>query len=93
MEALDALACRDVVVGPAADGGYYLIGMTAPHGDLFEQIAWSTPAVLTQTRQQAQAARLSLHLLPILQDIDTAEDWYNYLQHADAERKPSPRPL
>jgi rSAM/selenodomain-associated transferase 1 len=60
----------DIVVGPATDGGYVLLGLKTPHVALFEDIAWSTPAVLEQTLAAAGRLRLPLRLLPALEDID-----------------------
>lgn len=59
-----------VVLGPSDDGGYYLIGMTKPHGDLFEQIDWSTERVLKQTIQRAAEIGLEYKLLPSGYDVD-----------------------
>ena len=53
--AFDALADHDVVLGPALDGGYYLLGLRRFCPDLFAGIPWSTPQVLSLTRQAAQA--------------------------------------
>jgi uncharacterized protein len=65
----------DVVVGPALDGGYWLIGLRVPRAELFQNITWSTDAVLGQTLQHAKALGLRIQLLRILSDIDTEEDW------------------
>src|SRR2546430_1702524 len=74
-EAAAALAGRaDVVLGPAADGGYYLIGIRGPAPDLFAGIAWSTAGVLAATRAQAEAAGLAVHLLPPGFDVDEVAD-------------------
>jgi rSAM/selenodomain-associated transferase 1 len=64
----------DVVCGPARDGGYYLIGLRAGalRVPLFEGIAWSTDAVLTQTLARCRAAGLEVTLLPEEEDIDAA---------------------
>jgi uncharacterized protein len=59
-----------IVLGPAADGGYYLIGMKRPHAELFAGIAWSTDALYAQTLQQACAARLEVVELPLWYDVD-----------------------
>jgi rSAM/selenodomain-associated transferase 1 len=75
--ARDALAEADVVLGPAVDGGYYLIGLRQPHAELFDGIAWSTARVLQQTLDVASRLGLSTHLLELLADIDRPED----LQH------------
>lgn len=68
-----AMGETDVVLGPALDGGYYLIGMARPH-PLFSEIAWSTDAVLRQTRSRAQQLGLRTQLLPEAFDVDTVED-------------------
>jgi uncharacterized protein len=70
--AFDALRLHDVVFGPAADGGYYLIGMRQPQPQLFDQMQWSHAKVLEQTL--ARLGDLTHHLLPILHDIDTPDD-------------------
>jgi rSAM/selenodomain-associated transferase 1 len=59
-----------VVLGPAEDGGYYLIGLKAPHARLFADVAWSTPAVSGQTRAQATALGLDTMVLPTWYDVD-----------------------
>jgi hypothetical protein len=64
----------DVVLGPAADGGYYLVGVRADHPGLFEGIAWSTPAVLDTTLRRARAGGLRTACLPTWRDIDTPDD-------------------
>ena len=75
-EALAALLSVDLVLGPARDGGYYLIGMTGPRvcQDLFRGIPWSSPSVFRLTLQKAQAAGLKVHLLPDWNDVDSVED-------------------
>lgn len=69
--ALDADGDR-VVLGPAEDGGYYLIGMKAPHIHLFEDIDWSTSRVAEQTRQRARVLGLSVAELDPWYDVDDA---------------------
>jgi len=59
-----------VVLGPADDGGYYILGMKAPHVRLFEDIAWSTAAVAAQTRQRAHALNLPVTELDPWYDVD-----------------------
>ena len=61
-----------VVLGPATDGGYYLIGLKCPHERIFEDIAWSTSSVLQQTVEQAGRIRLDVELLPPWYDVDDA---------------------
>ena len=74
--AVDVIASGDVdlVLGPAEDGGYYLIGVRADHPPLFAGVPWSTPAVLEITRDRAAAAGLSATLLSPWFDVDTGAD-------------------
>lgn len=74
-QAFDLLEGHDFVLGPAADGGYYLIGMRQPAAAVFEGIIWSTPTVLQATLERIQALGGSCSFLPTLSDIDTAADW------------------
>ncbi len=69
----------DVVLGPAEDGGYYLIGMSSYHPRLFENIPWSTHKVLAATEMHLRGQGLSWHLLPVHRDVDTAEDYAIYI--------------
>lgn len=64
-----------VVLGPALDGGYYLVGLKRPHPWLFEDIAWSTPEVLACTRRRAEDIGLPVTLLPPWYDVDEPEDF------------------
>src|SRR5512144_340477 len=61
-----------IVLGPAIDGGYYLIGLKHPHQPLFDGIAWSTNQVLAQTLARAAALRLPVAVLPTWYDVDDA---------------------
>lgn len=63
-----------IVLGPARDGGYYLLGLTEPCPALFRDIQWSTPSVADQTRARAQAEGLIVVELPPLTDVDTVAD-------------------
>ncbi len=64
----------DVVLGPAEDGGYYLLGLKWHHPELFQGIAWSTEYVLIQTLARAEVLGLRVHLLPPWYDVDTPAD-------------------
>jgi rSAM/selenodomain-associated transferase 1 len=77
-EAFEALNYSDLVVGPATDGGYYLIGMNRRADYLFEGITWSTSQVLSETLNVASQHGLTTTLLRELDDIDTQEDWQRY---------------
>jgi len=87
-DAFEALAYNDIVLGPAHDGGYYLVGVAADIQpvvckQLFKQIHWGTDAVLSQTLWQVKKLNLRYHLLNKLHDIDTPEDLkhFNYCPH------------
>ncbi|HET8631773.1 MAG TPA: TIGR04282 family arsenosugar biosynthesis glycosyltransferase [Thermomicrobiales bacterium] len=73
-EAFAALDDHDLVLGPTLDGGYYLIGLTAPRPELFDGIAWSTPAVYGQTLARAADLGLRVHATPAWHDVDGAAD-------------------
>lgn len=73
-DAFDKLQSHDAVIGPAADNGYYLLGMKKLHAPLFQNINWSTAEVFPQTKKIAKDLNLSIALLPVLSDIDTEED-------------------
>jgi uncharacterized protein len=62
-----------MVLGPASDGGYYLIGLKRPHRHLFTQIAWGTETVARSTRERAAEIGLATTLLPEWYDIDDIE--------------------
>jgi len=74
------LESQEMVVGPACDGGYYLIGMKRPIFDIFDGIDWSTQQVLRQTLEKLESENLPYSLLEPLHDIDTAQDLDNYPQ-------------
>ncbi len=73
--AFEALKTYDVVIGPANDGGYYLIGTTKPLPYLFEGIHWSSATVLSETLLKIKANQASLYLLESLNDLDDYEDY------------------
>jgi len=74
-QAAALLASNDVVLGPARDGGYVLIGLNAPQPALFEGIAWGSASVLDATRARIAAAALRCAELPPLPDLDTPDDY------------------
>jgi uncharacterized protein len=75
MQAIEALREPGdrMVLGPASDGGYYLIGLKQAHPHLFTRIAWGTDTVAQATRQRADEIELATTLLPEWYDIDDAE--------------------
>ncbi|MEO6843613.1 MAG: TIGR04282 family arsenosugar biosynthesis glycosyltransferase [Ginsengibacter sp.] len=64
----------DIVIGPATDGGYYLLGMKNMYSFLFQKIKWGTDTVLQQTIDLCNRNQLSYFLLPELTDIDDEKD-------------------
>ena len=80
-QAFDVLEQQDLVLGVAEDGGYYLIGLSHPCTQLFQQINWGTDRVLKQTVKIAQQQQLDVHYLSTLADVDRPEDlaiWQKY---------------
>ena len=75
-----ALAIHDFVLGPASDGGYYLLGMRKVEPRLFQGKAWSTETVLQATLDDIAALGKTVELLPVLHDIDTEADYAAALQ-------------
>ncbi|GGG42848.1 TIGR04282 family arsenosugar biosynthesis glycosyltransferase [Hymenobacter glacieicola] len=73
-DAFDALRTHDVVLGPATDGGYYLLGMKQLWSSLFTGKSWSTDTVRSATVADVKQLGLRLHLLSELSDIDTGAD-------------------
>jgi len=73
-EAFDALDRHDLVFGPAADGGYYLIGLAKPCDPVFQGIAWGGAGVLGESLDAASRAGAQAELLCTLPDVDTPED-------------------
>lgn len=85
--AFQALDNHDVVIGPAADGGYYLLGLKQAHAELFQGIEWSTGEVLGATLANAKKANLDVaptNTLPVLRDIDTVADLQEWMQGASS---------
>lgn len=77
-EAFAALDDHDVVIGPALDGGYTLLGMRTLTPTLFQDVAWSTEEVLPTTLARAAAAGRSVRQLKPLSDVDYLKDWLSY---------------
>lgn len=88
--AAEALATAGdrVVLGPAEDGGYYLIGLKRPHQRLFEDVAWSTERVFGQTLERAEELGLEVVTLPAWYDVDDIGGLRRLA--ADVLRDPSP---
>ena len=76
-EAFALLKNKDAVIGPAKDGGYYLLGMKKMIEPVFENKQWSTDSVFRETINDLTENNFSFACLPVLTDVDTEEDW-NY---------------
>jgi rSAM/selenodomain-associated transferase 2/rSAM/selenodomain-associated transferase 1 len=73
-ESFERLATCDLVLGPATDGGYYLIGLRRPAPQLFIGIPWGSERVLAETLRRAKAIPVEVSLLKTLSDVDRPED-------------------
>jgi len=73
-QAMDRLRSADVVLGPARDGGYYLVALRAYRPEIFRGIPWSRSEVLERTVRAARKAGLMVSFLTELDDLDTVED-------------------
>lgn len=78
-EAARQLARYDLVLGPAADGGYYLLGLKQSAPSLFTGMPWSTDRVAALTLNRAEALNWRCHELPVLRDVDTEQDLGEWL--------------
>ena len=86
-EAFALLRAHDLVLGPALDGGYYLIGLKRPVPELFAEIPWSTDQVLQLTRKKAAELGLSVATLKEWRDIDTIDDLRALIEDCAADAK------
>ena len=89
--AFRTLRVHDLVLGPSLDGGYYLVGLTAPQPALFRAIPWSTKDVLRATEARARALGLSFRLLTPLRDVDRVQDARALGLLSDVPRSPTQR--
>jgi len=82
-QAFDSLRQKDLALGPATDGGYYLIGLSREEKSLFKNISWGTDTVLAKTLNIAAERGLSIDLLETLSDVDRPEDLKHINNHSD----------
>ena len=85
-QAFAALEVNNVVIGPARDGGYYLIGGDPQEVAMFDDIPWSSARVLEMTIARVHKASARLALLPPWYDVDTAADWATLCADVRAKR-------
>jgi uncharacterized protein len=94
-EAFEKLDRADLVLGPATDGGYYLVGcsggrisnLSSPLPPIFENVTWGRPNVLKTTVARLQDSSWKLELLPSWYDVDTLNDWRMLRGHLAALRR------
>src|SRR5262249_27123228 len=91
--AFKCLESTDVVLGPATDGGYYLIGSSRPVPLIFTHIRWSASEGLRPTIARVGSLSLKLALLPPWYDVDTLDDWRMLRGHLAAMRHAGLDPL
>ena len=89
--AFEQLERTRVVLGPAEDGGYYLIGMDGPHPRLFSEVAWSSSSVLEETLCRCLQEGIECHMLPASYDVDTLPDLERLL--TDLQSRPENQKL
>ncbi len=82
-EAFQALETCDVAIGPASDGGYYLMGMRADHTRIFGLESWSHESVYSQTLALIHQNKLSYAQLEQLSDLDEADDYKRLSHHLE----------
>jgi rSAM/selenodomain-associated transferase 1 len=90
-EAFAALLTNDAVIGPASDGGYYLIGFRKRSFEpgIFHDMIWSTGTVFRETMDRLHGGSLKVHVLPELTDVDTLEDLKTLMSQ---DKSPAPEP-
>lgn len=93
LRAVAELDTNEVAVGPAADGGYYLLALRTLHEALFRDIPWSAPDTLARTVAAAARAGLTVGCIAEQADIDTAEDWMRWCAETDSLLPGSLAPL
>jgi rSAM/selenodomain-associated transferase 1 len=86
-QAVSLIEAHDLVLGPATDGGYYLIGLKRPVPELFADVPWSTANVLAATRRNASAVGLTVGLVKEWRDIDAPEDLRALIQDCTQDMK------
>ncbi|HEV2948206.1 MAG TPA: TIGR04282 family arsenosugar biosynthesis glycosyltransferase [Gemmataceae bacterium] len=85
--AFEQLEDVDLVLGPATDGGYYLIGLSGSIPSIFQNMNWSRPSVLADTIDRLRGSSYRLGLLPAWYDVDTLDDWQMLRGHLSALRR------
>ncbi|MBP7821793.1 MAG: TIGR04282 family arsenosugar biosynthesis glycosyltransferase [Saprospiraceae bacterium] len=82
-DAISLLDDNDVVIGPAIDGGYYLIGLKKPCDFIFENMPWSESHLLNKMISKIEQNQLKYALLEVLNDIDTLDDLKPFMTNGE----------
>jgi len=85
LEAQAKMYDHEIVLGPAQDGGYYLLGLKQAYPDIFQDIPWGTPQVLEKTLEIIRAKQFAFYLLKPQSDIDTWDDLKNFYYAGKSE--------
>ena len=88
-DAFGALDYHDAVIGPAKDGGYYLLGVSQQQPAIFKNKNWSTDSVCSDTIADFERLNMKFHQLPVLSDVDVAADlgpWANEVLNKEIKR-------
>lgn len=91
--AFEQLQNKDIVLGPSTDGGYYLVGLSRPCPEIFDNINWSTPTVFSETVEAIQKNNYTLGLVPPWFDVDTPEELDILIAHATAQTVATQSPI
>lgn len=93
--ALESLVTHDCAIGPAADGGYYLIGFSKAgfRPSVFDGIAWSTKQVFTETMLRLKHDGAMVHVLPLTRDVDTVDDLRDLFERNRDHPERAPRTM
>jgi rSAM/selenodomain-associated transferase 1 len=92
VSALLCLEANDVVLGPAMDGGYYLVAARGGVPPIFDGVDWGSTKVLSQTLDRLEDTGLKLAVLPPWYDVDTPEQWQFLITHLRAMRRAGMHP-
>ena len=79
-QAFNLLTTKDIIIGPAVDGGYYLLGMKSNIDSVFKSMPWSESSLYEKTIEKLNQLNFTHSSLIQLEDIDTEEEWNRYVQ-------------
>jgi rSAM/selenodomain-associated transferase 1 len=89
-QAIHGLDSNDCLIGPSKDGGYYLIALSRPRSEIFQNLPWSTSEIFEKTIQILDNNNLTYELLPEFEDIDTLKELISFYKALKKKDKPDP---